>query len=207
MARGRWARVFVYFVAKQTQGCRPVARGLYRPARCLGWVQGDPSGSVNDGEGWSHEIRETHETWGFRTRPARAREPDVRGQSMARGFPRTQAMPNKVNAHGRLPSTGVASWAPGAGIPAGMRLVFARVSGGVVALLLNHRLQAAKPPASSRWGAEVSSNEAAGALAGMDAHPLPLHSGARPVANRRAGSPGPDSFSGKSSPWIKGSSP
>ena len=61
----------------------------------------------------------------------------------------------------RIPEGCQPGCAPGAGIPAGMRgFSVAWVSGGVVASLLDHRLQAAKPPPSWQGDAEVTSDAA-----------------------------------------------
>ena len=72
--------------------------------------------------------------------------------------------------------------APGAGIPAGMRgVTFARVPGGVVASLLDHRLQAGKPPASWQMDAEATWDVATRAHAAV-AHPPRCRAGTQPAA-------------------------
>jgi hypothetical protein len=58
---------------------------------------------------------------------------------------------------------------------------FAWVPGGVVASLLDHRLQAGKPPASWQVDAEVTSDEATRAHAAV-AHPLRWRVGTQPAA-------------------------
>ena len=71
---------------------------------------------------------------------------------------------------------------PGAGIPAGMPgFTLARVPVGVVASLLDHRLQAGKPPASWQMDAEVTWDVATRAHAAV-AHPPRRRVGTQPAA-------------------------
>ena len=65
-------------------------------------------------------------------------------------------------------------------------VTFAWVPGGVVASLLDHRLQAGKPPASWQMDAGVTWDEATRAHAAV-AHPLPSRVGTPPAATHLLG--------------------
>ena len=83
--------------------------------------------------------------------------------------------------------------APGAGIPAGMPgFTLARVPVGVVASLLDHRLQAGKPPASWQMDAKVTWDVAIRAHAAV-AHPPRGRVGAQRAATRPLGDREPPS--------------
>ena len=69
---------------------------------------------------------------------------------------------------------------------------FARVPGGVVASLLDHRLHAGKPPASWQMDAEVTWDVATRAHAAV-AHPLRRRVGTQPAATRPLGDREPPS--------------